>query len=356
LRKIFEDKEKQRLFEATLQSINKDFGTSGSQILGDNKVDKLPRTSSGSYKIDELVGGGYPDGRIIEIYGEPSSGKSTLSLHFVAEVQKKGKLAVYIDSENALDVNYAKALGVNVEDLVVAQPDSAEDCLQVAERWVNSGLAGCVIVDSVAALVPEAEIKGDIGDNHVGVLARLMSQALRKLAYACNKTGTTMLFVNQTREKIGVLFGNPTTTTGGKALPFYSSIRIEVRPTEITKTEGVATSRKTKIKIVKNKVAPPFREDTIDIEFGEGISKTGEILDYGTELGILQKKGSWYWYGEERIGNGRDACKKILKENDELRNELDRKIRLYLNPESEDYIPTTKEELEESFISDNSEV
>jgi recombination protein RecA len=353
-RQVFEDKAKQKIFEATMQSIAKDFGVHGSQVLGDTKVAKIPRTSFGSYKIDELTGGGFPKGRIVEIYGPESSGKTTVALHAIAEAQKDG-LAVFIDAENALDVVYAEQLGVNVKDLVVAQPDSAEDCLQVAERWINSGICSMVVVDSVPAMVPEAEIKGEIGDNHVGLLARLMSQALRKIAYACNRTGTSIIFINQIREKVGVMFGNPETTPGGRALKFYSTIRLDVRANEIIKKDGEAVSRKTKIKVVKNKVAPPFREDFVDIEFGEGISKAGEILDYGVDLGILRKQGSWFWYGDERIGNGRPACKQALNENPALLTELDDKIRSYLNPviDEVEYVPLEEGKLKEVFTEDD---
>jgi recombination protein RecA len=356
MRNVFDDSGKQKIFEATMQSIAKDYGLNGSQVLGDNKVVRIPRTSFGSYKIDELTGGGLPKGRIIEIYGPESSGKTTVALHAIAEVQKAGGLAVFIDAENALDIVYAEQLGVNVQDLVVAQPDSAEECLQIAERWINSGICDIIALDSVAAMVPEAEIKGEIGDNHVGVLARLMSQALRKLAYALNKTGTSMIFINQIREKIGVMFGNPETTPGGRALKFYSTIRLDIRSSEIQKKDGLAVSRKTKIKVVKNKVAPPFREDFVDIEFGEGISKAGEILDYGPDLGILRKQGSWFWYGEERIGNGRTACKEELNANPELLKELDELIRSYLAPSEEDevdYIAVDEEKLADLLTDDD---
>lgn len=350
MKKVFQDDAKQKLFEATMQSIAKDFGVHGSQVLGDNKVVKIARNSFGSYKVDELTGGGLPKGRIVEIYGPESSGKTTVALHAIAEVQKEGGLAVFIDAENALDPIYAEALGVNVHDLVVAQPDSAEECLQIAERWINSGICGIVVLDSVPAMVPKAEIKGEIGDNHVGLLARLMSQALRKIAYACNRTGTPMIFINQIREKVGVMFGNPETTPGGRALKFYSTIRLEIRPAEINKKDGEAVSRKTKVKVVKNKVAPPFKEDFVDIEFGEGISKPAEILDYGADLGILQKSGNWYSYKGEKIGNGRENAKKALKSNPDLLAELDDTIRLYMNPPEEaevEYEPADEEKLEE---------
>jgi recombination protein RecA len=350
LRKVFSDEKRQKIFEATLQSIAKDFGVHGSQVLGDAKAVKIPRMSFGSYTIDEITGGGNPKGRIIEIYGPESSGKTTVALHAIAEAQSEGGVCVFIDAENALDINYAEALGVNIKDLIVAQPDTGEEILQIAERWINSGICDMVVVDSVPAMITKRELDGDIGDNFVGEIARLMSSSLKKLAYACNRSGTNLLFINQIREKVGIMFGNPETTPGGRALKFYSTIRLEVRPSEINKTEGVATSRKTKIKVVKNKVAPPFREAFVDIEFGEGISKAGEILDYGTELGILQKKGSWFWYKELRIGNGRANTKIELNNNPELKYELDQLIRSYLNPvidEEVEYTPVPEEVLEE---------
>lgn len=355
MKKQLTDKERQDILKATLQSIAKDFGIHGSQVLGDTKPLPIPRMSFGSFKIDELTGGGNPKGRIIEIYGPESSGKTTVALHAIAEAQKEGGVCVFIDAENALDISYAEKLGVNIKDLVVAQPDSAEECLQIAERWINSGICDMVVVDSVPAMVSKAEINGDIGDNYIGVIARLMSQALKKLAYGCNRSGTNLIFINQIREKVGVMFGNPETTPGGRALKFYATIRLEVRPSDIQKTEGVATSRKTKIKVVKNKVAPPFREDFVDIEFGEGISKAGEILDYGADLGILQKKGSWYWYGEDRIGNGRPNCKQALNDNPELKDKLDKLIRLYLNPPTEEveYVPFPEEVLEEHLADED---
>jgi recombination protein RecA len=348
--------ERQKLFEATLKSIQKDFGIHGSQVLGEMKLVKIPRMSFGSFAIDELVGGGNPKGRIIEVIGPESSGKTTIALHAVAEAQKEGVVA-YIDAEHALDLNYAEALGVDVSNLVLAQPDTAEQCLQIAERWINSGICSMVVIDSVASMIPKNEMEGEIGDNHVGLLARLMSQALRKIAYSCNRSGTNAIFINQIREKVGVMFGNPETTPGGRALKYYSTIRLDIRPAEIQKTEGVATSRKTKIKAIKNKVGSPHRETTVDIEFGVGISKAGEVLDFGENLGILHKQGSWYWYGEHRIGNGRSTCKEILNGDKELLNELVEKIRSYLNPEPEEYTPTPEEQLKEvAFTEEKEEV
>jgi recombination protein RecA len=356
-KKQLTDKQRQEILKATLQSIAKDFGVHGSQVLGDAKPLPIVRMSFGSYAIDDVTGGGNPKGRIIEIYGPESSGKTTVALHAIAEAQAEGGVCVFIDAENALDLEYAEKLGVDVGALILAQPDSAEDCLQIAERWINSGICEMVVIDSVPAMVSKQELSGDIGDNYVGVIARLMSQSLKKLAYACNRSGTNLLFINQIREKVGVMFGNPETTPGGRALKFYATIRMEVRPSEIMKTEGVATSRKTKIKVVKNKVAPPFRETTVDIEFGEGISKAGEILDYGADLGILHKKGSWYWYGEERIGNGRSNAKQALNENPELKKNLDKLIREYLNPVDAptEYVPVDEDKLEDVLVDDETE-
>lgn len=357
LKKELTDKQRQEILKATLQSISKDFGVHGSQVLGDAKPIPIARMSFGSYAIDDVTGGGNPKGRIIEIYGPESSGKTTVALHAIAEAQKEGGVCVFIDAENALDLEYAQKLGVDVGSLILGQPDSAEECLQIAERWITSGICEMVVIDSVPAMVSRQEINGDIGDNYVGVIARLMSQSLKKLAYACNRSGTNLLFINQIREKVGVVFGNPETTPGGRALKFYATIRLEVRPSEINKTDGVATSRKTKIKVVKNKVAPPFRETFVDIEFGEGISKAGEILDYGTDLGILHKKGSWYWYGEERIGNGRPNSKKALNDNPELKNDLDRLIRSYLNPVDvpTEYVPFEEKVLEKHLLPEDDE-
>jgi recombination protein RecA len=356
-KKQLTDKERQDILKATLQSIAKDFGVHGSQVLGEAKPIPIVRMSFGSYAIDDVTGGGNPKGRIIEIYGPESSGKTTVALHAIAEAQREGGVCVFIDAENALDLQYAEKLGVDVGSLILGQPDSAEECLQIAERWINSGICEMVVIDSVPAMVTRQELNGDIGDNNVAGIARLLSGSLKKLAYACNRSGTNLLFINQIREKVGVMFGNPETTPGGRALKFYSTIRLEVRPSEIQKTEGVATSRKTKIKVVKNKVAPPFRETFVDIEFGEGISKAGEILDYGVDLGILYKKGSWFWYGEERIGNGRAGAKQALNDNPELKDKLDKLIREYMNPVDAptEYIPVEEDKLEEQLVEVESE-
>lgn len=346
--------EAKRRVEMTLKGIEKDFGMGACQILGDAKPVPLSRFHSGSYKINEVLGGGYPRGRIIEIYGPESSGKTTVTLHAVAEIQKQEtqNYAVFIDAEHALDINYAADLGVNVKDLIVAQPDTAEDCLQIAERWIRSGAVGLVVIDSVAAMIPKNELEGEIGDNHIGLMARLMSQALRKLAGIALKTGTTVIFINQIREKVGVMFGNPETTTGGRALKFYASIRLDIRPKEIKKgSDGEAVSRMTQIKAVKNKTAAPFRQVEVDIEFGEGISKSGEVLDIGEELGLVKKSGAWYSYwnenGEEiRLGQGRDNAKKFLKANEGVLDFLDERIATLLYPEEIEFVPQEIEAVE----------
>lgn len=327
---------KQRI-QMTMQAIQKDFGDNSVMILGDTKPLPIERISSGSYYLDEVMGGGYPKGRFIEIYGPESSGKTTIALHAIAEVQKlkQQNQAVFIDVENALDINYAKKLGVNVKELILSQPETAEEALSIAEAWIRSGVVGIIVIDSVAGLVPKQELEGDIGDNHVGLLARLMSQTLRRLSGLAYKTGTIVIFINQLREKVGVMFGNPETTPGGRALKFYSSIRLDVRPKEITKKDGFAIARTTHIKAVKNKVAPPFREADIDIEFGVGISKNAEIIDMGSELGVIHKSGAWYSYKDNRIGQGKENAKQFLSDNPELTKEIDETIRSLLQPQYE---------------------
>jgi recombination protein RecA len=283
---------------------------------------------SGSLALDTALGiGGYPRGRIIEVYGPESSGKTTVALHAIAEVQEKGGQAAFIDAEHALDPVYAQKLGVNIEELLLSQPDTGEQALEIAEALVRSGAVDIVVVDSVAALVPKAEIEGDMGDSHVGLQARLMSQALRKLSGAINKSKTIAIFINQIREKVGVMFGNPETTPGGRALKFYSSVRLEVRRAEQLKQGNDVMGNKTRIKVVKNKVAPPFRTAEVDIMYGEGISKEGEIIDLGTELDIVQKSGSWYSYEEERLGQGRENAKQFLKENKDIMLMIQEQIR-----------------------------
>ena len=298
--------------DVAIRKIEKNFGKGSIMRMGDATDMKVASVSSGSLAIDKALGiGGYPRGRIVEIYGPESSGKTTVALHAVAEVQRQGGTAAYIDAENALDPQYAEALDVNIDDLLLSQPDSGEEGLEIADALISSGAVDLVIVDSVAALVPRAEIDGDMGDTHVGLQARLMSQALRKLSGEINKTKTIAIFINQIREKVGVMFGNPETTTGGRALKFYSTIRMEIRRAEQIKNGTDVIGNKAKVKIVKNKVAPPFKRCEVDIMYGEGISKTGELLDMAVENDLVDKSGAWYSYGSERIGQGRENAKKL---------------------------------------------
>ncbi|RUL55186.1 recombinase RecA [Lysinibacillus antri] len=314
--------------DMALKQIEKQFGKGSIMKLGEQSDRQISTTSSGSLALDAALGvGGYPRGRIVEIYGPESSGKTTVALHAIAEVQAKGGQAAFIDAEHALDPVYAQKLGVNIDELLLSQPDTGEQALEIAEALVRSGAIDIIVIDSVAALVPKAEIEGEMGDSHMGLQARLMSQALRKLSGIINKSNTLAIFINQVREKIGVMFGNPETTTGGRALKFYASIRLEVRRAETIKQGTEMVGNKTKIKVVKNKVAPPFRTAEIDIMFGEGISKEGEIVDLGAELDIIQKSGSWYAYGDERIGQGRENAKQFLKANPEIRDTIAQKIR-----------------------------
>ncbi|MBB1079873.1 recombinase RecA [Limosilactobacillus sp. STM2_1] len=315
--------------DVAIRKIEKNFGKGSIMRMGDATDMKIASISSGSLAIDKALGiGGYPRGRIVEIYGPESSGKTTVALHAVAEVQRQGGTAAYIDAENALDPQYAEALGVNIDDLLLSQPDSGEEGLEIADALISSGAVDLVIVDSVAALVPRAEIDGDMGDAHVGLQARLMSQALRKLSGEINKTKTIAIFINQIREKVGVMFGNPETTTGGRALKFYSTIRMEIRRAEQIKNGTDVVGNKAKVKIVKNKVAPPFKRCEVDIMYGEGISKTGELLDMAVENDLVDKSGAWYSYGSERIGQGRENAKKWLKEHPDSMNELMDKVRV----------------------------
>ncbi len=315
--------------DVAIRKIEKNFGKGSIMRMGDATDMKVASVSSGSLAIDKALGiGGYPRGRIVEIYGPEISGKTTVALHAVAEVQRQGGTAAYIDAENALDPQYAEALGVNIDDLLLSQPDSGEEGLEIADALISSGAVDLVIVDSVAALVPRAEIDGDMGDTHVGLQARLMSQALRKLSGEINKTKTIAIFINQIREKVGVMFGNPETTTGGRALKFYSTIRMEIRRAEQIKNGTDVIGNKAKVKIVKNKVAPPFKRCEVDIMYGEGISKTGELLDMAVENDLVDKSGAWYSYGSERIGQGRENAKKWLKEHPDSMNELMDKVRV----------------------------
>jgi recombination protein RecA len=295
--------------------------------MGDNKVEEIAVIPTGSLGLDIALGvGGYPRGRVIEIYGPESSGKTTLAIHAIAEAQKAGGIAAIIDAEHAFDRSYADKLGVNTDELLISQPDNGEQALEIADQLIRSSAVDIVVIDSVAALTPKAELEGDMGDSKMGLQARLMSQALRKLTANINKTNTTCIFINQLRDKIGVMFGNPETTTGGNALKFYASVRLDIRRVSQLKDGDEAIGNQTRVKVVKNKVAPPFRKAEFDIMFGEGISKTGEILDLGVEYGIIKKSGSWFSYGETKIAQGRDASKNVIKDNPELAAELEAKI------------------------------
>jgi recombination protein RecA len=320
--------DRQAALDMALKQIEKQFGKGSIMKLGEQSERKVSTVPSGSLALDVALGvGGYPRGRILEVYGPESSGKTTVSLHAIAEVQAQGGQAAFIDAEHALDPVYAQKLGVNIDELLLSQPDTGEQGLEIAEALVRSGAVDIIVIDSVAALVPKAEIEGDMGDSHVGLQARLMSQALRKLSGAINKSNTIAIFINQIREKVGVMFGNPETTPGGRALKFYSTIRLEVRRAEQLKQGNDIVGNKTKIKVVKNKVAPPFRVAEVDIMYGEGISREGEILDIGSELDIVQKSGSWYSYHEERLGQGRENAKQFLKENPDIRLMIQTEIR-----------------------------
>jgi recombination protein RecA len=320
--------DRQAALEQALKQIEKQFGKGSIMKLGEQTDRQISTVSSGSLALDIALGvGGYPRGRIIEIYGPESSGKTTVALHAIAEVQKLGGQAAFIDAEHALDPIYAQKLGVNIDELLLSQPDTGEQALEIAEALVRSGAVDIIVIDSVAALVPKAEIEGEMGDSHVGLQARLMSQALRKLSGAINKSKTIAIFINQIREKVGVMFGNPETTPGGRALKFYASVRLEVRRAEQIKQGNDMVGNKTKIKVVKNKVAPPFRTADVDIMYGEGISREGEIIDMGSELDIIQKSGSWYSYKDERLGQGRENAKQFLKENPEIMEEIAQEIR-----------------------------
>ena len=315
--------ERQAALDMALKQIEKQFGKGSIMKLGEQAERRISTIPSGSLALDVALGvGGYPRGRVIEIYGPESSGKTTVSLHAIAEVQRQGGQAAFIDAEHAMDPVYAQKLGVNIDELLLSQPDTGEQGLEIAEALVRSGAIDIIVIDSVAALVPKAEIEGEMGDSHVGLQARLMSQALRKLSGAINKSKTIAIFINQIREKVGVMFGNPETTPGGRALKFYSTVRLEVRRAEQLKQGNDIVGNKTKIKVVKNKVAPPFRVAEVDIMYGEGISREGEILDMASELDIVQKSGAWYSYNEERLGQGRENAKQFLKENPELRDEI----------------------------------
>ncbi|MCT3532341.1 recombinase RecA [Latilactobacillus curvatus] len=320
--------ERQAALDAALKKIEKNFGKGSIMRMGEKVDTQVSTVSSGSLALDEALGvGGYPRGRIVEIYGPESSGKTTVALHAVAEVQKQGGTAAYIDAENAMDPKYATALGVNIDDLLLSQPDTGEQGLEIADALVSSGAVDILVVDSVAALVPRAEIEGEMGDAHVGLQARLMSQALRKLSGTINKTKTIALFINQIREKVGVMFGNPEVTPGGRALKFYSTVRLEVRRAETIKNGTDMIGNRARIKVVKNKVAPPFKVAEVDIMYGQGISQTGELVDMAVEKDIVNKSGSWYSYGDERIGQGRENAKNYLADHPEVQDEVRLKVR-----------------------------
>ena len=323
-----ENIDKKKALETALSQIEKQFGKGSVMKLGDYKAMEIEAIPTGALSLDMALGiGGLPRGRIIEIFGPESSGKTTLALHVVAEAQKEGGEAAFIDAEHALDPVYAKKLGVDIDNLIVSQPDTGEQALEITESLVRSGALDVIVVDSVAALVPKAEIDGDMGDSHMGLQARLMSQALRKLAGAINKSKTVLIFINQLREKIGVMFGNPETTTGGRALKFYASVRLDIRKVENIKQDGEIKGSRTRVKVVKNKVAPPFREAEFDIVYGEGISRAGNILDMAVNMDIIEKSGSWFSYNGDRIGQGRENVKRYLKENPEILDEVESKVR-----------------------------
>lgn len=320
-------KEKLKALQLTKDKIEKDFGRGAIMKLGDQPVEKVPSIPSGSISLDLALGiGGYPRGRVVEIYGPESSGKTTLALHAIAEAQKSGGIAAFIDAEHAFDRFYAEQLGIDIENLLISQPDNGEQALEITDHLIRSGAIDIVVIDSVAALTPRSEIEGEMGDSSVGLQARLMSKALRKLTANISKTHTTCVFINQLREKIGVMFGNPETTTGGHALKFYSSVRLDIRRIGQIKDGDDIKGNRTRVKVVKNKLAPPFRKAEFDIIYGQGISKTGEILDLGVDLGLVKKSGSWFSYGDTKLGQGREGVKLILEDNPELLEELQNKI------------------------------
>ncbi|KAB8138802.1 recombinase RecA [Gracilibacillus oryzae] len=337
--------DRKQALDQALKQIEKQFGKGSIMKLGEQAEQRIATVSSGSVTLDVALGvGGYPRGRVVEIYGPESSGKTTVSLHAIAEAQRAGGQAAFIDAEHALDPVYARKLGVNVDELLLSQPDTGEQALEIAEALVRSGAIDMIVIDSVAALVPKAEIEGEMGDSHVGLQARLMSQALRKLSGAINKSKTTAIFINQIREKVGVMFGNPETTPGGRALKFYSSVRLEVRRAETLKIGNDMVGNRTRIKVVKNKVAPPFKQAEVDIMYGEGISRQGEILDIASDLDIVMKSGAWYSYNEERLGQGRENAKQFLKENSHIADEIYLAIRSHYGLDEEAPVDETEEQ------------
>ena len=330
-------KEKLKALQLTMDKLEKTYGKGSIMKLGDSAIETVEVIPSGSLTVDLALGvGGYPKGRIVEVYGPESSGKTTLTIHAIAEVQKQGGIAAFIDAEHAFDRFYAESLGVDTENLLISQPDNGEQALEITDNLIRSGAIDLIVVDSVAALTPKAEIEGEMGDSRVGLQARLMSQALRKLTSSISKTNCTAIFINQLREKIGVMFGNPETTTGGNALKFYSSVRIDIRRSSQIKNGDEVIGNTTRVKIVKNKVAPPFRKAEFDIMYGQGISKTGELIDLGVNNGIIKKSGSWFSYGETKLGQGRDAVKNLIADNPELAEELENKIKDAINGSDEE--------------------
>ncbi len=343
-----DNQEKRKALDAAMSQIEKQFGKGSVMKLGDYKSMNIEAISTGALNLDIALGiGGIPRGRIIEIYGPESSGKTTLALHAVAEAQKKGGEAAFIDAEHALDPSYAKKIGVDIDNLIVSQPDTGEQALEIAEALIRSGAIDIIVVDSVAALVPKAEIDGDMGDSHVGLQARLMSQALRKLAGTINKTNATIIFINQLREKVGVMFGNPETTAGGRALKYYASVRMDIRRIESIKQDGSVVGNRTRVKVVKNKVAPPFREAEFDIIYGKGISKEGCVLDLAVNLDIIEKSGSWFSYNGNKIGQGRENVKKYILENPQFMEEIEKKVRDNFNKAFENALVDDDESADE---------
>ena len=323
--------EKLKVLSAVMDKIEKDFGKGAIMKMSSKAVEIVPVIRSGSITLDQALGiGGYPKGRVIEIYGPKSSGKTTLAIHAIAEAQKAGGIAAFIDAEHAFDSTYAQKLGVDIDELLISQPDNGEQALEIADHLIRSSAIDIVVIDSVAALTPKAEIEGEMGEAKMGLQARLMSQALRKLTASISKTGTVCIFINQLRDKIGVVYGNPETTTGGNALKFYASVRVDIRKASVIKDGEEQMGARAKVKIVKNKLAPPFRRAEFDIMYGEGISKLGEIIDLGVDNGIIKKSGSWFSYGDQKLGQGRDAVKEALKNNDALRDEIETKVRAAL--------------------------
>ncbi|MDU1904297.1 MAG: recombinase RecA [Dysgonomonas sp.] len=323
-KKVAPSSDKLKALQAAMDKIEKSYGKGSIMKMGDEKVEEVPVIPSGSIGLNAALGvGGYPRGRVIEIYGPESSGKTTLAIHAIAEAQKAGGIAAFVDAEHAFDRFYAEKLGVDIDNLYISQPDSGEQALEIAEQLIRSSAIDIVVIDSVAALTPKAELEGDMGDSKMGLQARLMSQALRKLTAAINKTNTTCIFINQLRDKIGVMFGNPETTTGGNALKFYASVRLDIRRIGQLKDGDEVKGSQTRVKVVKNKVAPPFRKAEFDIMYGEGISRSGEIVDLGADLGIIKKSGSWYSYNDAKLGQGREAVKEMIKDNPELAEELE---------------------------------